>query len=206
MGSPSGRRNSAVTANQSARPPTTPASAIAPIQPPHQVARTGYVTIASPAAASSTAKAIRRFGRTLPLLQKKVEHAFSRARARRVRVRGTDLATTPRVAHPGNQPGLEPGTTRGVTIDGIDAARAAILRARRDASQAREHQRQRVEVHGIHDDVVGSVPERGSDAGGAGAHGAPARRRRLLTVHVLPEHALKPGIDADATPVRATGG
>ena len=36
MGSPSGRRNIAVTANQSARPPTMPASAMARIQPPHQ--------------------------------------------------------------------------------------------------------------------------------------------------------------------------
>ena len=62
IGSPSGRRKSAVTANQSARPPTMPASAMARRKPPHQVARTGYVTTASPAAASRTARASRRFG------------------------------------------------------------------------------------------------------------------------------------------------
>ena len=39
MGMPSGWRKSAVTANQSASPPTTPASAMARIHPPHHLAR-----------------------------------------------------------------------------------------------------------------------------------------------------------------------
>jgi len=37
IGKPSGRRKSAVTANQSASPPTMPASAIARIQPPDYI-------------------------------------------------------------------------------------------------------------------------------------------------------------------------
>ena len=60
IGSPSGCRKRAVTANQSARPPTTPASAIARIHPPHHVARNGKVATASPTAASSTPRASRR--------------------------------------------------------------------------------------------------------------------------------------------------
>src|SRR5207244_13208664 len=94
----------------------------------------------------------------LDLLQEKVEHAFSRARAGRVRVRRADVAPTPRVAHPGNQPCLEPGAAGGVTIERIDRTFTAILRARRDPGQTREHQRERIEVQRIHGDGVAAVP------------------------------------------------
>src|SRR5581483_6154889 len=60
IGSPRGRRKRAVTANQSARPPTIPASAIARIQPPHHAARTGMAATASATAARSTISARRR--------------------------------------------------------------------------------------------------------------------------------------------------
>ncbi len=60
IGRPSGRRKIAVTANQSARPPTMPASAMARIQPPHHVWRTGNAAKARAAAASSTMSARRR--------------------------------------------------------------------------------------------------------------------------------------------------
>ena len=120
-------------------------------------------------------------------------------------MRAADVATAPRVTHPRNQPCLEPGTAGGVAIERVERAFAAILGARRDVRQAREHQRQRVEIHGIHDDVVGSVPERGTDAASAGAHGSSARHGGLLAVHMLAEHALQPGIDPDATAVGATG-
>jgi hypothetical protein len=61
MGSPSGRRKIAVTANQSASPPTMPASAIARIQPPHQEARKGKDVMARKTAARRTMRAIRRW-------------------------------------------------------------------------------------------------------------------------------------------------
>src|SRR6267142_6215586 len=60
IGRPSGRRKSAVTANQSASPPITPASATARIHAPHQVERKGNIAIARAAAASSTPSASRR--------------------------------------------------------------------------------------------------------------------------------------------------
>src|SRR5262245_18544684 len=60
IGSPSGRRKSAVTANQSASPPTSPASAIARIHPPHHVARNGYEATASAAATHNAISARRR--------------------------------------------------------------------------------------------------------------------------------------------------
>ncbi len=63
IGRPSGRRKIAVTANQSASPPTIPASAIASIHPPHHVARSGKKATASAAAASSTPSASRRWRR-----------------------------------------------------------------------------------------------------------------------------------------------
>jgi hypothetical protein len=47
MGMPSGWRKSAVTANQSASPPTTPASAMARIHPPHQLPRQGNTATAT---------------------------------------------------------------------------------------------------------------------------------------------------------------
>jgi hypothetical protein len=63
IGRPSGRRKIAVTANQSASPPTIPASAIASTHPPHHVARSGKNATASAAAASSTPSASRRWRR-----------------------------------------------------------------------------------------------------------------------------------------------
>src|SRR5207244_5962554 len=61
---PSGRRKIAVTANQSARPPTIPASAIARIQPPHQLLLWGNASAASAQAPRSTPSARRRWRRT----------------------------------------------------------------------------------------------------------------------------------------------
>ena len=68
MGMPSGWRKSAVTANQSASPPTTPASAMARIHPPHHLARNGNAATARAAAASKTMRARRRWCRGIAVI------------------------------------------------------------------------------------------------------------------------------------------
>src|SRR5262249_51532857 len=108
------------------------------------------------------------------LLEEEVEHALGRARTGRKRVRGPDVAATPRVAHPGNEPALEPRSARRIAVERVQRALASVLRARGDAVDPREHHREGVEVDGIYDDVVAAVPERGADTMSAGAHGAAA--------------------------------